>query len=137
LRRRVGARPQDVVFSSAGTEANALALTPGLRRGGALRSQRLLVSPSNMRPCCRAGGFARRDRHHQGHRLPALFDLDHLRAMLTGPAALVSVMLANNENRRHQRWRRPIVHCGRRAAACRCDPGFGKIPFDRVDGCDL
>ena len=29
----VSARPQDVVFSSGGTEANALALTPGLRRG--------------------------------------------------------------------------------------------------------
>ena len=29
----VGGRPQDVIFSSGGTEANALALTPGLRRG--------------------------------------------------------------------------------------------------------
>ena len=29
----VDARPQDVVFTSGGTEANALALTPGLRRG--------------------------------------------------------------------------------------------------------
>ena len=29
----VGARPQDAVFTSGGTEANALALTPGLRRG--------------------------------------------------------------------------------------------------------
>ena len=28
----VGARPQDIVFASGGTEANALALTPGLRR---------------------------------------------------------------------------------------------------------
>ena len=28
-------RPQNVVFTSGGTEANALALTPGLRRGGA------------------------------------------------------------------------------------------------------
>ena len=31
----VSARPQDVVFSSGGTEANMLALTPGLRRGAA------------------------------------------------------------------------------------------------------
>ena len=29
----VSARPQDVVFCSGGTEANTLALTPGLRRG--------------------------------------------------------------------------------------------------------
>src|ERR1700749_2333779 len=29
----VGAPPRNVVFTSGGTEANALALTPGLRRG--------------------------------------------------------------------------------------------------------
>src|SRR5258706_6601988 len=40
----VGARPHDVVFSSGGTEANALALTPGLRRGTVQSVQRLLVS---------------------------------------------------------------------------------------------
>src|SRR3954469_13332495 len=40
----VGARPSDVVFSSGGTEANALALTPGLRRGTGHQVQRLLVS---------------------------------------------------------------------------------------------
>src|SRR6476646_7842863 len=40
----VGARPQDVVFASGGTEANALALTPGLRRGAGQKVERLLVS---------------------------------------------------------------------------------------------
>src|SRR5258708_1159414 len=40
----VGGQPQNVVFTSGGTEANSLALTPGLRRGGALPAQRLLVS---------------------------------------------------------------------------------------------
>src|SRR5271155_5284738 len=40
----VGARPQNVVFASGGTEANALALTPGLRRGSGLAVTRLLVS---------------------------------------------------------------------------------------------
>src|SRR5258708_23620431 len=40
----VSARPEGVVFSSGGTEANALALTPGLRRGARLPVQRLLVS---------------------------------------------------------------------------------------------
>src|SRR4051812_1984652 len=40
----VGARPQDVIFCSGGTEANALALTPGLRRGGGQKVERLLVS---------------------------------------------------------------------------------------------
>src|ERR1700755_74453 len=40
----VGARPQEVVFSSGGTEANVLALTPGLRRGAGQPVQRLLLS---------------------------------------------------------------------------------------------
>ena len=40
----VGARAADVVFSSGGTEANALALTPGLRRGAGAPVQRLLMS---------------------------------------------------------------------------------------------
>ena len=40
----VSARPQDVVFCSGGTEANMLALTPGLRRGSGPPVQRLLVS---------------------------------------------------------------------------------------------
>src|SRR4029078_7631196 len=38
-----GARPQDVVFSSGGTEANALALTPGLRRGAGETGRGILV----------------------------------------------------------------------------------------------
>src|SRR5258708_353510 len=40
----VAARPQDVVFCSGGTEANALALTPGLRHGTGQPVERLLVS---------------------------------------------------------------------------------------------
>src|ERR1700759_5232197 len=40
----VGALPRNVVFASGGTEANALALTPGLRRGMGAPVERLLVS---------------------------------------------------------------------------------------------
>src|SRR6187399_909814 len=40
----VGVSPGNLVFTSGGTEANALALTPGLRRGAGLPVQRLLVS---------------------------------------------------------------------------------------------
>src|ERR1700727_1039188 len=42
--RAVGALPRHVVFTSGGTEANALALTPGLRRGAGPAAERLVVS---------------------------------------------------------------------------------------------
>src|ERR1700759_3396031 len=40
----VGAPPGHVVFTSGGTEANALALAPGVKRAGGLPVRRLLVS---------------------------------------------------------------------------------------------
>src|SRR6202011_2921772 len=40
----IGALPRNVVFTSGGTEANALALTPGVRRASGQPVQRLLVS---------------------------------------------------------------------------------------------
>src|SRR5207237_1641476 len=42
--RAVGAAPRNVIFTSGGTEANALALSPGLRRGSGPPVQRLMVS---------------------------------------------------------------------------------------------
>src|SRR3954447_23599693 len=44
LAAAVGAVPRNVVFTSSGTEANALALSAGLRSGAAGPVQRLLVS---------------------------------------------------------------------------------------------
>src|ERR1700709_2425421 len=44
LATAVGALPRNVVFSSGGTEANALALTPGQRLMSGLPLKRLLVS---------------------------------------------------------------------------------------------
>jgi cysteine desulfurase len=94
----VGVRAPDVVFASGGTEANALALTPGLRRGAGQPVQRLLVSAIE-HPSVLAGGRFPADQigtirvNGEG-----LVDLAHLRALLaSGPPALVSVMLANNE----------------------------------------
>ena len=40
----VGALPRNLVFTSGGSEANALALAPGLRRDGAPPLERLVVS---------------------------------------------------------------------------------------------
>src|SRR3954471_11297808 len=44
LAAAVGALPRNVVFTSAGTEANALALSPGLRGPSGRPVERLLVS---------------------------------------------------------------------------------------------
>lgn len=94
----VGARASDVVFASGGTEANALALTPGLRRGAGQPVQRLLVSAIE-HPSVLAGGRFAADAIGTIKVTGAgLVDLAQLRSLLTaGPPALVSVMLANNE----------------------------------------
>jgi cysteine desulfurase len=94
----VGARPQDVVFASGGTEANALALTPGLRRSAGEPARRLLVSAIE-HPSVQSGGRFSPDAIGTIRVTGSgLVDLDHLRRLLSeGPAALVSVMLANNE----------------------------------------
>jgi cysteine desulfurase len=94
----VGARTPDVVFTSGGTEANALALTPGLRRGAGEPVRRLLVSAIE-HPSVLAGGRFSPEAIEAIHVTESgVIDLDHLRRRLAaGPSALVSVMLANNE----------------------------------------
>src|ERR1700687_5057744 len=51
----LGALPRNVVFTSGGTEANARALAPGLRRGSGLPVERRAVSASE-HPSVLAGG---------------------------------------------------------------------------------
>jgi len=93
-----GARPQDVVFSSGGTEANALALTPGLRRGAGQKVERLLVSAIEHASVLAGGRFRAEAIGTINVTGAGLVDLDHLRTQLAdGPPALVSVMSANNE----------------------------------------
>jgi cysteine desulfurase len=94
----VGALPRNVVFTSGGTEANALALTPGLRRGSGLPAERLLVTAIEHASVLAGGRFPTEAIGTIGVTSAGLLDLDRLRAKLEGgPPALVSVMLANNE----------------------------------------
>ena len=79
----VGARPQDVVFSSGGTEANALALTPGLRRGAGQPVQRLLVSAIEHASVLSGGRFPPDAIKTIKVTASGLVDLDHLRELLT------------------------------------------------------
>ena len=129
----VGARPQDAVFTSGGTEANALALTPGLRRGAGDPVRRLLVSAIEHTSVLAGGRF-------QADAIAAIqatgagmVDLDHLSTLLAdGPPALVSVMLANNETGAIQPVAEvaDIVHRAGGLLHVDAIQALGKIPFD-------
>ncbi|MDO9562512.1 MAG: cysteine desulfurase family protein [Bradyrhizobium sp.] len=94
----VGIAPRNLVFTSGGTEANALALTPGLRRGPGPPAERLMISAIEHASVLSGGRFPAAAIEQIGVTGSGLLDLDRLRAMLAGGApALVSVMLANNE----------------------------------------
>ena len=129
----VGARPQDVVFASGGTEANALALTPGLRRGAGEPARRLLVSAIEHTSVLSGGRFSPEaigTIHVTGS---GVLDLGHLRKLLAdGPAALVSVMLANNETGALQPVGEvaDLVHEAGGLLHVDAIQALGKIPFD-------
>jgi cysteine desulfurase len=94
----VGALPRNIVFTSGGTEANALALKPGLRRGAGPAAERLVVSAIEHASVLAGGRFSPEAIGAGGVTRSGVLDLDRLRAMLDGrPPALVSIMLANNE----------------------------------------
>src|SRR5438552_5918753 len=129
----VGARSQDVVFCSGGTEANALALTPGLRRGAGQKVERLLGSAIEHASVLAGGRFASEATQTIKVSGAGLVDLDHLRAQLAdGPPALVSVMLANNETGAVQPIAEVarIVHEAGGLLHVDAIQAFGKISFD-------
>ena len=128
-----GARPQDVVFSSGGTEANALALTPGLRRGAGQKVERLLVSAIEHASVLAGGRFRAEAIGTINVTGAGLVDLDHLRTQLAdGPPALVSVMSANNETGAVQPTAdvARIVHQAGGLLHVDAIQAFGKIRFD-------
>jgi len=99
----VGADPRNVIFTSGGTEANALALTPFVEVGTDRQPfDRLLISAIE-HPSVRAGGrFGAREIEDIPVRPSGVVDLVALEQRLGALAAagsrpLVSVMAANNE----------------------------------------
>lgn len=137
----MGALPRNVVFTSGGTEANALGLTPGLRRASGAPVKRLVVSAIEHASVLAGGRFPADAISTVGVTRSGLLDLDHLRAALEGgPPALVSVMLANNETGAVQ----PVMEAAEIAHAAGgllhvdAIQAFGKIPFDiNAIGADL
>jgi cysteine desulfurase len=129
----VGALPRNIVFTSGGTEANALALTPGLRRGSGFPVKRLLVSAIEHVSVLAGGRFPVETVGTVGVTSAGLLNLDYLRATLEGgPPVLVSVMLANNETGALQPVAEAgeIVHSAGGLLHVDAIQAFGKIPFD-------
>lgn len=137
----VGALPRNVVFTSAGTEANALALSPGLRGPSGGPVERLLVSAVEHASVL-AGGRFPTDRIGLIRVTRAgVVDLEYLKARLAdGPPALVSIMAANNETGALQPVAEAarIVHEAGGLLHVDAIQALGKIPFDiKAMGIDL
>jgi cysteine desulfurase len=136
-----GAAARNVVFMSGGTEANALALTPGLRRETGFPVKRLLVSAIEHASVLAGGRFPAEAIGRVDVTSAGLVDLDRLRVMLEGgPPALVSVMLANNETGAVQPVAEAaeIVHAAGGLLHVDAIQAFGKIPIDiNMMGADL
>src|SRR5271170_3845658 len=95
----VNARPADVFFTSSGTEANMLALTPSIETRTEKRPREKLLISAIEHSSVRAGGRFPRGAIEEVPvdadgcvRLPALAE-----AVARSPRPLVSLMLANNE----------------------------------------
>ncbi len=137
----VGAETQNVIFTSGGTEANALALAPGLKRGKGRPVTRLIVSAIEHASVLAGGRFTAEAISICGVTRSGVVALDRLRAMLDGaPPALVSIMLANNETGAIQPVAEAaeIVHAAGGLLHVDAIQAFGKIPFDLASvGADL
>ncbi len=98
IAKATGAAARNVIFTSGGTEANSLALTPGMAVKSGIAANRLIVSRIEHASVLTGGRFPPDAVETVGVSRSGVADLDHLRTLLTcGPPALVSMMLANNE----------------------------------------
>jgi cysteine desulfurase len=95
----VAARPGDVVFTSSGTEANMLALTPAIQTADERRPREKLLISAIEHASVRTGGRFPRDAVADiAVDADGCVDLAALADALAGTARpLVSIMLANNE----------------------------------------
>jgi cysteine desulfurase len=129
----IGVSAKNIVLTSGGTEANALALRSGLRRGSSPPVERLVVSAIEHASVLAGGRFAAEAIEIVRVTRSGLLDLKQLRTALEGrPPALVSVMLANNETGAVQPVAEAaeIVHAAGGLLHVDAIQAFGKIPFN-------
>jgi cysteine desulfurase len=127
-----GADARNIVFTSGGTEANMLALTPGLRRNGA-PVQRLIVSAIEHASVLAGGRFLREKIEIAPVTSSGVVDLGKLSSLLDNrPPALVSLMLGNNETGAIQPVEdvADMVHAAGGLLHVDAVPSLGKIPID-------
>ncbi len=132
IAKALGARSADVVFTSGGTEANALALMPGLRRDRDVAT-RLIVSAIEHSSVRSGGRFPVEDIQTAPVKSSGVVDLERLQGLLAdGTPALVSVMLANNETGAIQPIAEiaELVHAAHGILHVDAVQGFGKIGID-------
>jgi cysteine desulfurase len=137
----VGARARNVVFTSGGTEANVLALVPGLHGAAGRPIARLLVSAIEHVSVLAGGRFPAGSVSRINVARSGQVDLDHLRELLgSGPPTLVSIMAANNETGAVQPVREAagIVHAAGGLLHVDAIQAFGKIRININEiGADL
>jgi cysteine desulfurase len=137
----VGALSRNVVFTASGTEANALALSPGLYGATRQAVRRLLMSAVEHTSVLSGGRFTPEAVEKIAVTPAGVVDLVDLRARLSaGPVALVSLMAANNETGALQPISEVvrIVHEAGGLLHVDAIQALGKISFDiNVMGADL
>jgi len=142
----VGAEPRNVTFTSGGTEANAMALSPALERGGERAlCDRLLVSAIE-HPSVRSGGRFPKEAIEEvptaANGRIELAALEERLAALSkaGRRPLVAIMLANNETGVIQPISEAarLVHQANGLLHVDAVQAAGKVPCDLSDlGADL
>jgi cysteine desulfurase len=133
IARALGVPPRSVIFTSGGTEANVLALLPGLRRGASPPVERLVVSAVEHASVLAGGSFAPETVETIPVSSSGLIDLSRLRQLLEGrPPTLVSLMLANNETGAIQPVAQAAEIVHEKGGLLHVDAvqAFGKIPFN-------
>jgi cysteine desulfurase len=144
LAELIGAEPEEVIFTSGGTESDNLAIRGSLRARRRRSAANHVVTsqiehPAVLRTC--------KDLEEEGHRVTyvpcdrsGVVRLDVLEAALTPDTAVVSVMLANNETGVIQPVKEISALVRPRGIVFHVDAvqGVGKIPVDVDDlGVDL
>ena len=131
----VGARPEDVIFTSGGTEANGMALRPGALAGSGGPVRRLACPRVEHASVLAGHGFDETETDLIGVDPGGRIDLDGLARVLdrvAGEPVLVSVQAANNETGVAQPLAAvaDLVHAHGGALHCDAVQAAGRIPTD-------